>query len=112
MKIIQFKSNVRDYIWGGTKLKNKYHKKSKYNEIAESWELSAHCGTGEQRNLQLRNRLLRRVDPCGFVNASHPAKKLRADCKKSRPLYCNFAQNSVQYTVYIRNEQNLDYKTR
>ena len=59
-----------------------------------------------------RNRLLRRVDPCGFVNAAHPAKKLRADCKKSRPLYCNFAQNSVQYTVYIRNEQNLDYKTR
>lgn len=42
MKIIQFKSNVRDYIWGGTKLKNKYHKKSKYSEIAESWELSAH----------------------------------------------------------------------
>lgn len=32
----------KDYIWGGSKLKNNYHKKSDLNRVAESWELSAH----------------------------------------------------------------------
>lgn len=32
----------KDYIWGGTNLKEKYNKKSDLAIIAESWELSAH----------------------------------------------------------------------
>ncbi|MDO4294419.1 MAG: sugar phosphate nucleotidyltransferase [Eubacteriales bacterium] len=32
----------KDYLWGGTKLKEKYGKKCDYDCIAESWELSAH----------------------------------------------------------------------
>ena len=32
----------KDYLWGGTKLKTLYNKKSDLNIVAESWELSAH----------------------------------------------------------------------
>ncbi len=32
----------KDYIWGGTKLKSVFGKKSDFDILAESWELSAH----------------------------------------------------------------------
>lgn len=32
----------KDYIWGGTKLKTKYGKKTDISPVAESWELSCH----------------------------------------------------------------------
>lgn len=39
---IKLKGNYKHYLWGGTKLSSKYHKKSNHNLIAESWELSTH----------------------------------------------------------------------
>ena len=36
------KPNITDYIWGGTKLNNKYGKYSGFEKTAESWELSVH----------------------------------------------------------------------
>ena len=33
---------VKDYIWGGTRLREKYHKVSAADKLAESWELSCH----------------------------------------------------------------------
>ncbi len=33
---------VKDYIWGGTKLREKYNKASDADKLAESWELSCH----------------------------------------------------------------------
>ncbi|MGM9540033.1 type I phosphomannose isomerase catalytic subunit [Anaerovibrio sp.] len=33
---------VKDYIWGGTKLREKYSKVSEADKLAESWELSCH----------------------------------------------------------------------
>lgn len=32
----------KDYLWGGTKLRDQYGKNCEYDVIAESWELSAH----------------------------------------------------------------------
>lgn len=32
----------KDYLWGGTKLKEKYNKHSDLEKVAESWELSTH----------------------------------------------------------------------
>lgn len=32
----------KDYIWGGSRLKTDYHKRSPQPVIAESWELSCH----------------------------------------------------------------------
>lgn len=33
---------LKDYIWGGTKLKTDYHKATALSNVAESWELSCH----------------------------------------------------------------------
>ncbi len=33
---------LKDYIWGGKKLKTNYNKKTDFDTVAESWELSAH----------------------------------------------------------------------
>ena len=33
---------MKDYLWGGTKLRDLYRKPCDWDTIAESWELSAH----------------------------------------------------------------------
>ncbi|WP_343208371.1 type I phosphomannose isomerase catalytic subunit [Anaerolentibacter hominis] len=33
---------LKDYLWGGTKLKEEFHKQSELDKVAESWELSCH----------------------------------------------------------------------
>lgn len=38
----------KDYLWGGTKLREVYGKKCDYDKVAESWELSTHKA-GESR---------------------------------------------------------------
>lgn len=42
MAIIKLTPCCKDYIWGGNKLREEYHKQSKDKVIAESWELSCH----------------------------------------------------------------------
>lgn len=33
---------LKDYLWGGTKLKKQFNKKTELEKVAESWELSCH----------------------------------------------------------------------
>ncbi|MBQ8824316.1 MAG: class I mannose-6-phosphate isomerase [Ruminococcus sp.] len=40
--MILLSPSFKDYLWGGTKLKDVYNKQCDYSVIAESWELSAH----------------------------------------------------------------------
>lgn len=40
--MIKLAPAFKDYLWGGTKLRDIYNKKCDYEIIAESWELSAH----------------------------------------------------------------------
>ena len=42
MEILKLKPATKDYLWGGTKLKEKYNKTSNEDILAETWELSAH----------------------------------------------------------------------
>ena len=42
MGILKLQSVIKDYIWGGTRLREQYHKKSASDRLAESWELSCH----------------------------------------------------------------------
>lgn len=42
MKITKTIPAFKDYIWGGSKLKESYHKESDLDRVAESWELAAH----------------------------------------------------------------------
>jgi len=39
---LKLKATFKDYIWGGTKLKTEYGKKTDISPVAESWELSCH----------------------------------------------------------------------
>ena len=40
--IVKLSPIFKDYLWGGTKLRDLYKKQCDYDVIAESWELSAH----------------------------------------------------------------------
>lgn len=57
----------KDYLWGGTKLRDVYGKKCDLNPIAESWELSAHkdgqskVASGEYSGLTLTEY----IEKCG-----------------------------------------------
>ncbi|MFM1541631.1 type I phosphomannose isomerase catalytic subunit [Helcococcus ovis] len=42
MEILKLRPATKDYLWGGTKLKEKYNKTSNEDVLAETWELSAH----------------------------------------------------------------------
>ncbi len=42
MKIVKLTPAFKEYIWGGTRLKTEYNKKTELETVAESWELSAH----------------------------------------------------------------------
>ncbi len=39
---LKLQAPLKDYLWGGTRLKEEYHKKSNLEKVAESWELSCH----------------------------------------------------------------------
>lgn len=40
--MVKLRPAYKDYLWGGTKLRDVYRKNCDYDVIAESWELSAH----------------------------------------------------------------------
>ncbi len=42
MKIEKLSPAFKDYLWGGTKLRDLYHKPCDFDKVAESWELSTH----------------------------------------------------------------------
>ena len=42
MSIVKLNPAFKDYLWGGTTLKEKYGKKTDMDPVAESWELSVH----------------------------------------------------------------------
>lgn len=48
MKIEKIIPAFKDYLWGGTKLREVYHKPCDLDKVAESWELSTHPA-GESR---------------------------------------------------------------
>lgn len=42
MQPLLLKPPIKDYIWGGTKLREQFGKESDFERLAESWELSCH----------------------------------------------------------------------
>ena len=42
MGIFKLEPAFKDYIWGGTRLRDEYGKNCDYDKVAESWELSCH----------------------------------------------------------------------
>ena len=42
MKLERLTPAFKDYLWGGTRLRDVYHKPCDFDKVAESWELSTH----------------------------------------------------------------------
>ncbi len=42
MALLKLKCACKDYLWGGHRLKDEYHKESESDIVAETWELSCH----------------------------------------------------------------------
>lgn len=60
-KIIKLAPSYKDYLWGGTKLREDYGKSSTCEKVAESWEISCHpdgpsfIAEGEQEGMPLED---------------------------------------------------------
>ena len=71
MKIEKLTPAFKDYLWGGTKLRDVYGKPCDFDKVAESWELSTHPAGeskilgGEYDGLTLRE-YFRRVGPAAL----------------------------------------------
>lgn len=65
MAIIRLRPAFKDYIWGGTRLRDDFGKDCDFDKIAESWELSCHkdgdsvVADGEDVGLTLRQYIER-----------------------------------------------------
>ena len=61
--MVKLQPAFKDYIWGGTKLRDIYHMPCDYDIIAESWQLSAHpagqsiIGSGRHKGITLSEYL-------------------------------------------------------
>lgn len=59
MKAMKLTPAFKDYLWGGTKLRDEFGKKCDFDKVAESWELSCHkdgnsvIATGEYAGMTL-----------------------------------------------------------
>ena len=71
MRILELIPPIKDYIWGGTKLRECFGKESKLEKLAESWELSCHkdgasvIANGEYKGRTLNEFLSENPDACG-----------------------------------------------
>ena len=60
MAIFRLAPAFKDYLWGGTRLRDEYGKECDFDKVAESWELSCHkdgpsvVADGEDKGLTLR----------------------------------------------------------
>ena len=60
MAVIRLEPAFKDYIWGGTRLRDDFGKKCSFDKVAESWELSCHkdgpsvVAEGRDKGLTLR----------------------------------------------------------
>ncbi|MBR3666319.1 MAG: class I mannose-6-phosphate isomerase [Ruminococcus sp.] len=60
MAVIRLEPAFKDYIWGGTRLRDDFGKRCDLDKVAESWELSCHkdgpsvVATGEDKGLTLQ----------------------------------------------------------
>lgn len=77
MAIFRLTPAFKDYIWGGTRLRDEYGKKCEFDKVAESWELSCHkdgasvVADGADKGLTLQE----------YID-KHGKQVLGSDCQK------------------------------
>ena len=91
MKPFKLSPAFKDYLWGGTRLRDEFGKQCDFDKVAESWELSCHrdgpsvVATGEFAGMTLRE-YLDKVGPAvlgsrGAAFADFPILSKRIDAK-------------------------------
>ena len=75
MDMMKLQPAGKDYLWGGTRLKNEYHKKSDLTPLAETWECFVHPDgasrilNGQYQGNTLAELLQKHPEYCG---TNHP----------------------------------------
>jgi len=71
MRPFELTAPLKDYIWGGTRLRDEFGKQSELPRIAESWELSCHkdgrslIASGEYKGMTLAELIDKHPEICG-----------------------------------------------
>lgn len=97
-EIVKLLPAYKDYLWGGTKLREEFYKDCDYDIIAESWELSAHP-EGESVVADGKYRGLLFSDYLGKINS----EALGWKCKSMNafPILIKFIDAKSQLSVQV-----------
>lgn len=106
MAIVRLKPAFKDYLWGGAKLKEEYHKETDLDIVAESWELSTHkdgqsvVDSGQHKGMLLQDY----VDMLG-----KKALGTRGETFENFPMLIKFidAKGNLSIQVHPDNEYGL-----
>lgn len=97
-KIIKIRPAYKDYLWGGTKLREYYGKNSSDEKIAESWEISCHpdglsyIAEGEYRDMSLAD----------FVEQfGEEALGEKGNAYESFPILCKFIDAKQKLSIQV-----------
>lgn len=106
MAIVKLAPAFKDYLWGGTRLRDDFQKECDFDKIAESWELSCHkdgdsvIASGEDKGLTL----------AGFIE-KHGKAVLGKNCEKFEnfPILIKLidAKDNLSVQVHPNNEYAL-----
>ncbi|WP_295084248.1 type I phosphomannose isomerase catalytic subunit [Ruminococcus sp.] len=96
--IVKLSPAFKDYLWGGTKLRDIYHKPCDFDIIAESWELSAHTdGTSVVASGQCKGMLFTEyLEKIGL-----PALGTKYDGNKEFPLLIKLIDAKQNLSVQV-----------
>lgn len=107
MAILRLEPAFKDYIWGGTKLRDEFGKKCDYDKVAESWELSCHKDG---------NSVVSNGDDAGLTLAQyiekHGKKILGTDCEKFENFPILIKLIDAKDNLSVQVHPNNDYAMR
>lgn len=96
MEILKLKPVGKDYLWGGTKLKEKYGKDCDLTPLAETWECSTHPnGLSIVLNGKYKDKTL------AFVLKKHPEYLGKYKKRKSLPILVKFIDANQDLSVQV-----------
>lgn len=102
MEVLKLNAPCKDYLWGGTRLRDEYGKKSDKDKVAESWELSCHkdgesiIGNGKNEGKTLTE----------YINANPSVLGLNCDKFENFPILIKLidARDNLSVQVHPDNE--------
>lgn len=102
MEVIFLKPIFKNYIWGGTNLREKLQKESQEEKIAESWEISANeNGNSIIKNGQFRGKTLNQIYTDSNIKIKEKIFGTKCINKKEFPLLVKFIDANQNLSVQV-----------